>query len=154
MDSHLKQLFDHLIWADLKLFDALPAEQSMIHKEFAHIVAAEEVWLSRIQKRDAKCAVWPEFEGTESIMYSAHSVYNEMIESLDENDLSMEIEYVNSAGISFSGKLADILTHVALHGQYHRGKVNQMLKDQGHTPVPVDFIAFVRGVPAATKNSL
>ena len=40
---------------------------------------------------------------------------------------------------------------MALHGQYHRGKVNLLLRQGGHAPAPVDYVAFVRGVPAATE---
>jgi uncharacterized damage-inducible protein DinB len=39
-----------------------------------------------------------------------------------------------------------------LHGQYHRGKINLLLRQAGLAPAPVDFISFVRGVPAATTR--
>ena len=61
------------------------------------------------------------------------------------------VDYRNSAGISFSTSAGDILFHVMLHGQYHRGKVNLLLRQSGFPPVPTDYIAFVRGVPAATQ---
>ncbi|MFQ5740386.1 MAG: DinB family protein [Acidobacteriota bacterium] len=35
--------------------------------------------------------------------------------------------------------------------QYHRGKVNLLLRQAGHAPAATDFIAFVRGAPAATE---
>jgi uncharacterized damage-inducible protein DinB len=49
--------------------------------------------------------------------------------------------------------VGDILLQVALHGQYHRGKVNLLLRDAALPPAPVDFISFARGVPAATTSS-
>ena len=39
-----------------------------------------------------------------------------------------------------------------VHGQYHRGKVNLLLRQEGMSPVPGDFIAYVRGAPAATSR--
>ena len=36
-------------------------------------------------------------------------------------------------------------------GQYHRGKINLLLRQQQATPIPVDCIAFLRGSPAATR---
>jgi uncharacterized damage-inducible protein DinB len=62
------------------------------------------------------------------------------------------IGYTNSAGRSFVTPVGDILLHVALHGQYHRGKVNLLLRQAELEPAPVDFIGFVRGVPAATAS--
>jgi hypothetical protein len=36
-----------------------------------------------------------------------------------------------------------------LHGQYHRGKINLLLRQSGAEPAPADYISYVRGVPAA-----
>jgi len=38
----------------------------------------------------------------------------------------------------------DILLHVAMHGQYHRGQINQLLRGAGLEPISVDYIVFVR----------
>ena len=45
-----------------------------------------------------------------------------------------------------------MLLQVALHGQYHRGKINLMLRQAGLPPTPTDYISFARGVPAATTD--
>jgi uncharacterized damage-inducible protein DinB len=36
-----------------------------------------------------------------------------------------------------------------LHGQYHRGKINVLLRQSGAEPVLVDYIGYVRGAAAA-----
>jgi uncharacterized damage-inducible protein DinB len=59
---------------------------------------------------------------------------------------------VNSAGQSFETPVSDMLLQVALHGQYHRGKINLMLRQAHLPPTPTDYIAFARGVPAATTD--
>jgi uncharacterized damage-inducible protein DinB len=63
--------------------------------------------------------------------------------------LAREVTYTNTAGETFTTPLVDILLHVALHGQYHRGKVNASLRAAGEAPAPSDYIFWVRGVPAA-----
>ena len=45
------------------------------------------------------------------------------------------------------------LLHVPLHGQYHRGKINLLLRQAGRQPAPTDYITFVRGVSAATEEA-
>ena len=60
--------------------------------------------------------------------------------------------YVNSAGQSFETPVSDMLLQVFLHGQYHRGKVNLMLREGGLPPVPTDYISWARGVPAAVTD--
>jgi uncharacterized damage-inducible protein DinB len=46
----------------------------------------------------------------------------------------------------------DILLHVALHGSYHRGQVALLVREAANKPAPTDYIGFVRGVPAATRQ--
>ena len=50
--------------------------------------------------------------------------------------------------------VGDILAHAVLHGSYHRGQVSLLVRDAGAQPQPTDFIAFVRGAPAATRASV
>jgi uncharacterized damage-inducible protein DinB len=41
---------------------------------------------------------------------------------------------------------------VALHGSYHRGQIALLVRAGGSTPAPTDYIAFIRGAPAATRT--
>ena len=68
---------------------------------------------------------------------------------LRDEHLTRLVAYMTSQGRSFETAIGDILLHVALHSQYHRGKVNLLLRQSSAAPAPVDFIGFVRGVPAA-----
>ena len=58
--------------------------------------------------------------------------------------LEQIVSYKNSKGKEFNNSVRDILTHVALHGQYHRGQINLLLRANEFEPVNVDFITFVR----------
>ena len=62
------------------------------------------------------------------------------------------ITYRNRAGDQFTSTLDAILTHVALHGSYHRGQIAALLRGADQTPNPTDYIAFRRGAPAATRR--
>jgi uncharacterized damage-inducible protein DinB len=45
-----------------------------------------------------------------------------------------------------------MLTHVTLHGAYHRGQIAASIRAGGDTPTATDYIAFIRGAPAATRR--
>ena len=150
-----RRLWDHAGWADdlllacLEAHAAVPAEAL---REYAHVLGTAEVWLSRLESRPPKAPVWPELPLPELrvLAGAVRAGYQACLASLTEADLARGIAYTNSAGRSFVTPVGDILLHGALHGQYHRGKVNLLLREAGLAPAPVDFIAFVRGVPAAT----
>jgi uncharacterized damage-inducible protein DinB len=151
--AQIGRLYEHLAWADAELARGItrsdvPAEAV---REYAHIAGAEETWLSRIERRDRTAPVWPEFGATEAITLAKRTAagFRGLISALNDATLDAPLKYTNSAGKTFATSLGDILLHVAMHGQYHRGKVNLLLRQGRCEPVPVDFIGFVRGIAAA-----
>ena len=157
--DQLRRLWRHVAWSDVLVLDALGAGTTAPDealREYAHIVGAEEVWLSRIERRPARTAVWPSLSIDEvtAIGEQVRAGYERLFASLEGDAIDQAVSYTNSAGQTFTTALVDILLHVALHGQYHRGKVNLLLRQAGLKPAPVDFISFARGVPAATQPAV
>jgi uncharacterized damage-inducible protein DinB len=150
-------LYDHLCWADLKVLESLRAAQQPPAKAlelYAHVLGAEHVWLSRIHGTPAAIAVWPSLTLDQCGTVAGNNCesFKTIVSSLTPGSLAREIAYRNSAGMSFTSTLEDILTHVALHGSYHRGQIATSLRAAGETPSPTDYIAFARGSPAATRT--
>ena len=151
--DNIRRVFDHLMWADAAMVAAVEAVESpdaAVH-ELAHVFGAEENWLARLEERAAALAIWPEVsrEALGPAMRKIQSGYSGYLVALRNEDLTRLVAYTNSQGRSFETAIGDILLHVALHSQYHRGKVNLLLRQFSAAPAPVDFISFVRGVPAA-----
>lgn len=98
-------------------------------------------------------AVWPplDLEQCGALAAATHAGLTAVCRQLDAAGLDREIPYTNSAGVAFQSSPRDILLHVALHGCYHRGQVALELRRAGAEPRPTDYIAFVRGAPAATR---
>jgi uncharacterized damage-inducible protein DinB len=152
----VQQMWSHVFWADGELLEALTSGDdvpSEAVREFAHILGTEEVWLSRLEYRSPSLAVWPALSSAdlEGAVRQTHERWKLYLDRIQQSELLDSVTYTNSAGLRFDNQIGDILIHVALHGQYHRGKVNLMLRKAGVEPAPVDYIAFVRGAPAATE---
>lgn len=153
----IRRLCEHNVWADELLLGALSAVKPpppLAWREYAHVLGVESVWLDRLMKRPPRHAVWPELSPTEasSLAASLRGEYAAYVARLTDDMLDARVPYVNSAGRSFETPAGDMLMQVFLHGQYHRGKINLLLR-QGHLPpVPTDYIAWARGVPAATSD--
>jgi len=155
--DHLGRLYAHLRWADaltvrsLREAEHAPARALEL---LAHVVAVAEVWLSRIEGRPASVPVWPQLDldGCERVAAPTHEELARLRASLDEAGLARLVHYRNSAGLEFDSRVDDILLHVAMHGAWHRGQIATLLRAAGDEPAPSDYIAFVRGVPAATRD--
>lgn len=123
-------------------------------REYAHVLGAQSVWLARLEQRPSTVAVWPTLaiEEADALRREVASGYERFINTLDAEALDQSVEYTNSAGQTFRTPICDILQHVTLHGQYHRGKINLLIRQGGAEPAPTDFISYVRGVPAAVTR--
>jgi len=156
MDTSLQRLFDHLRWADARvhasLTDAVNPPPHTLDL-FAHVVAAEHLWLSRIRKEKPEVAVWPKLSLAQCLELGTRNAdeFSALVESLDDIGLDGGVTYHNSAGLEFTTSLRDILLHVALHGAYHRGQIAAAVRAGGDTPASTDYIGFVRGTPAARR---
>jgi uncharacterized damage-inducible protein DinB len=155
--EYFARLFEHMAWADAQALAALRKARGaseLAHTELAHVLGVEHVWLARLEGRQATVAVWPtlSLDQCETLARETQGGFRAFLERQDEDSLELAVHYRNSAGREFDSKVSDILLHVALHGSYHRGKVAAALRASGAEPAPTDYIGFVRGVPAATRQ--
>jgi len=147
----IKSMMDHLYWADERILDSLE-ESKTKNKELLkltrHIAVAERVWLSRLQGNSSlHYSLWEEVEDLTTVrtMFEENAeLYRVYIEELEEFDLDKMIDYANQSGVPFRTSIRDILSQVLLHGQYHRGQINQALRMESAKPVQVDYITFAR----------
>jgi uncharacterized damage-inducible protein DinB len=114
---------------------------------FAHILHAEQVWLTRLQGSDSShITIWPDIELSRcaELVRQNGEGYTAFLAGLPDTDTDRVIDYTNQSGKAFQTSIRDILTHVGLHGQYHRGQINSKLRASGVDPAGVDYILFVR----------
>ena len=154
MSDHLRKLVDHLEWADAAALEALRTSNGSDERAltiYSHVLGAEAVWLARLAGRASDVPVWPVLSLEQAASLAARNAaeLGTVVSSLGPEDLGREIDYRTSDGRAFRSTIEDILLHVALHGSYHRGQIALLIRGGGGEPAPTDFIAFVRGAPAA-----
>lgn len=149
----LTALFDHLAWADARALAALrlmppgTAAAEQARAIYAHVAAAEHVWLARLDGRTPEHAVWPALDLDEAAALATASAAGLRAHAaLDAAGLARVVVYRNSAGQPFSNTVADVLAQVALHGSHHRGQLALLARQGGAVPAATDYIVFARGV--------
>jgi uncharacterized damage-inducible protein DinB len=157
MREHFIKVFQHLAWADARVLQSLRAAHSVLKKDqdlYAHILGSEHVWLSRIGGTVPTLAVWPTLTLDECERFATENAaaYQKLASDLSSEKMQRAITYRTSAGDEYTSTLEDILTHVSLHGAYHRGQIAASVRAAGDTPSATDYIAFARDAPAATRK--
>ena len=157
MREHFTKVYEHLAWADNRVLQSLRGSHTVLKRDldlYSHILGSEHVWLSRIKGTTAKVAVWPTLtlDECQRLADENAAAFDELIMNLTQGGRETPITYRNSAGEQFTSTVEDILTHVSLHGAYHRGQIAASIRAAGDAPNPTDYIAFARGSPAATRK--
>ena len=140
----IERLFQYDDWANreevthLRHLD-LPAALRLL----GHIIGAQWLWITRIRNENAKMAVWPELR-LEQCAAELDPLRDAWREILQSKDRESKIDYKNSKGEPWSSTVDDILTHVAMHGTYHRGQIATVVRQGGDVPAYTDFIHAVR----------
>jgi uncharacterized damage-inducible protein DinB len=145
----LQSLMAHMRWADALVADAISrdaANDADVMRLFAHIASVEHLWFSRIEGRTPEHAVWPTLSIAQARALAASHAdrFDKLLAANDAEALRRQIAYRNSAGRNYRNTMADIVTHVAMHGSHHRGQIARQLRAAGHEPPYTDYIEFAR----------
>ncbi len=146
--AYYARLLRYDTWANAETLDSLRGEVAPTQalRWMAHIVGASALWLARVREEPATLAVWPELDvagcarGIERLAVE----WPRYLEGLAAADLAEGVGYRNSQGEYWTSTVGDILTHVALHGAYHRAQIATAIREGGGTPAYTDFIHATR----------
>jgi uncharacterized damage-inducible protein DinB len=126
----------------------IPSSFPSILGTFAHIVAAEWVWLRRwLGENPTAFPDWlaaPALGALRGKLAEVEAERAAFLGSLSDGDLDRPLDYKTLAGDPFRNRLGDLLVHVVNHSSYHRGQLATMLRQVGATPVATDFVVFKR----------
>lgn len=146
----IQKMFEHLTWANARILKALQnmkVENEETVQLFSHILFAEKVWFTRLQGLDSSnIPIWTEVDlkVCSELVEQNKELSTKFLSQLSNTDLDKLVFYRNSKGTEFKNTIREILTHIALHGQHHRGQINLKLRADGIEPANIDFITFVR----------
>jgi uncharacterized damage-inducible protein DinB len=111
-----------------------------------HIVGASALWLARLRQEPPEMAVWPDLDldGCAAGIGRLADRWPRYLETLAPAALEEGVGYRNSLGEYWTSTVGDILTHVAMHGAYHRAQIAAAVREGGGEPAYTDFIHAVR----------
>lgn len=149
MSAHYLRMWEFEGWANRRALESIAqlADPDECLRLFGHILAAQDAWLTRLEGGDsshielfpapsvAECLATLDAVELRGLAYLA---------DLGEDTLEGELAYTNQTGKSFRNTPRDILTHLGMHSQYHRGQIAILVRRAGAAPAVTDFIVFCR----------
>jgi uncharacterized damage-inducible protein DinB len=146
--DYYARLLRYDAWANAEILGSLRTGEAPTKavRLMGHIIGAGALWLARLRQEPPAMAVWPDLdlEGcAEGIQRLADS-WPRYLQALSAADLEEGVGYRNTRGEYWTSTVGDILTHVAMHGAYHRAQIAAAVRESGQEPAYTDFIHAVR----------
>lgn len=139
------QLIDHLITLPHPLFLKEMANVfPTISMTLGHILAVDQIWLSRIQGQTPEHipdVTFPSIEEVEQAFNTHSNAWTTFVQTLDPNKI---ITYQNTKGQLFRQPAFELIQHIANHGTYHRGNIVSMIRQQGYPGTSTDYMVYLR----------
>lgn len=158
MTALLRDLYAHQAWADGRIWAAvldhpMARQDADLKARIAHLHGAQHLWLARWKGLDAtlpSAADFPDLDRLHAFAREVHPRLRAWVEGCSDANLARPLTYRDLQGRPWEQPLGDLMLHVPLHSQYHRGQVALRLKALGVPVPPTDFVVWVReGRPAA-----
>ena len=112
------------------------------HEILGHILTAHSLWLDRINAEPFRYGIWQNIP-KENWRKLNNDNYQRSMNILEHKVPESIIEYEDHKG-NFQVKwLRDIISHINLHGAYHRGQLAFMLRQSNIIPPITDYSDFI-----------
>lgn len=149
MSTSLRQMWAYNDWANRRVLRKFAeADESLPYAALclmSHIVNAQIIWLSRINRITPLWKTWDIHNVTDckELHEQSSKGLRDCVDA-NEDGFTHAINYTNTEGITFHNNLQDILLHVFNHGTYHRAQIAMELRRSGFEPPVTDYIHFLR----------
>lgn len=151
--TRLLRLVDYWDWANRRSaasIEATPTVGEPARRWLAHVVEAERIWLLRVQGNTPPAQdFWPDvpLAAIAEAARANRATWREELTARAPDRLDEPIDYRNSRGEPFATPVSDIVLHVTVHGDHHRGQIAAAVRQAGGEPANTDYITFTREVP-------
>ncbi|WP_438433705.1 DinB family protein [Gorillibacterium sp. sgz500922] len=164
MRQHPQHQYEYHVWANARLFDhleQLPEEafhaevQSVfpsVAQTLGHMYLFEQLYLGVLaglpnEAIFPKMTEWREEAQGKTIgemrrlFAGVAESFRALLERTPDPDKAMTIEHPKYGRLDTY--FSEIVQHVVTHGTYHRGNVTAMLRQQGYSGVPTDYLFYL-----------
>lgn len=164
MEHRILQLYDYHIWANSRFFERLKELPQIVYAQEIESVfpsiaktlvhgyttdtiylgvmrenSMDEIQVSIIQAQETTEDKGP--EEMEALYAELAKQYKAFFNSQEDMDKPMAVEHPTFGRLETH--LSELVQHVVNHGTYHRGNLTAMIRQQGYTSVPTDYIMYL-----------
>jgi len=145
------------ILAAMRQFDdASPAREIAI-RVISHTYAVDRIFAANLTGAEhgytsANPSHAPSLEELSEAIKTSDQWYIDYISLLDEAQLSESIDFTFTDGLPGRMSREEVLIHVTVHGEYHRGQISLIMMQSSITPPSDGFTSYLHKTEASTRR--
>jgi uncharacterized damage-inducible protein DinB len=156
MKEYFLKLYQYNAWSNSRVLNCLQRQKvddEKILTLMGHIVAAQFLWLHRIQGLpQPNVKLWGTYR-LDELIPMAEDVGKQWLQFVEsEDNFNRTLSYTNYVGEPYTNNVEMIMIHLVNHSSYHRGQIAMLLRQKGLEPINTDFITYDRVITGQWKE--
>lgn len=145
------------ILAAMRQFDdASPAKEIAV-RVLSHTYAVDRIFAANLtgtahEYTSPNPSQAPSLEELSAAIKTSDQWYIDYVSRLDEAVLAERIDFTFTDGLPGRMSREEMLTHVTVHGEYHRGQISLIMMQNSITPPGDGFTSFLHKAEASTRR--
>jgi uncharacterized damage-inducible protein DinB/putative sterol carrier protein len=163
MDSALERIFCYKAYANNEILaamrqfeDASPAKEIAV-RILNHTYAVDRIFAANLTGTahgytSPNPMKAPSIEQLSAAIKTSDQWYINYVSLLDETQLAERIDFTFTDGLPGRMSREEMLMHLTVHGEYHRGQISLMMMENSATPPADGFTTFLHKTEASSRR--
>ncbi len=148
---------NHEILAAMRLFEGASPAREIALRVLSHTYAVDRIFAANMTGAEHGYSSpnpgnAPALEELAVGITSSDQWYLDYVSSLDEARLAEPIDFTFTDGLPGRMSRAEMLMHVTVHGEYHRGQISLIMMQNSIEPPPDGFTSFLHKTEASSRR--
>ena len=154
--SYKAKANDQILAAMRQFDDASPAKEIAI-RVLSHTYAVDRIFAANLRRAEhgytsPNPGQAPSLEELSAAIKTSDQWYIDYVSRLDEAQLAERIDFTFTDGLPGRMSREEMLMHVTVHGEYHRGQISLIMMENSITPPGDGFTSFLHKAEASSRR--
>jgi uncharacterized damage-inducible protein DinB len=145
------------ILAAMWLFDDASPTKEIAIRVLNHTYAVDRIFAANLQRAEhgytsPNPGQAPSLEELSAAIETSDHWYIDYVSRLDETQLAERIDFTFTDGLPGRMSREEMLMHVTVHGEYHRGQISLIMMQNSITPPGDGFTTFLHKSEASARR--
>jgi uncharacterized damage-inducible protein DinB/putative sterol carrier protein len=141
----------------MRQFDEASTAKEIAVRVLSHTYAVDQIFAANLRRAEhgytsPNPSQAPSLEELSAAIKTSDQWYIEYVSSLDQARLAQRIDFTFTDGLPGRMSREEMLMHVTVHGEYHRGQISLIMMENSITPPGDGFTSYLHKAEATARR--